>query len=192
MSVPELIAAGDVESLALRTNIADAVAALIPYFRAWPDLIEGGLFLPLRVLRGLELGKPSTTYTRAATVRLLRKATGTKREIAFGLLTGEGDPSAVLLRRLAEHVRGVPLDVYDLSEAATIEPPNFEVRSAAQKIAAAKRSEVSSRHGTKPKRHKTRAEKAAVALAAKSARQLESDTLSERLGFRERVARGEA
>lgn len=139
-AVRALIDAADVAAVAQREIQPTALRLLLadvrPYGRAFVDCLEGGPLLPVRVMRGLQLGKPHKTYTRAQTVGLLRRAMGRKAEIIRGILTGSGHPSAVLLRRLAESIRGASLPIYDLSEGAARDPDEFLRRSEATKRAA--------------------------------------------------------
>jgi hypothetical protein len=134
------IKANDIPSLVRRQFQPVAVRLLLddlkPYARAFVDALEGGPLLPVRVMRGLSLGRPHKTYTRAQTVNLLRNATGTKATIIAGILTGKGHPSAVLIRRLAETIKGVPLDVYDIDQGAAHDTDKFVRRSEATKRAA--------------------------------------------------------
>jgi hypothetical protein len=174
------IAAGDIPALTTRAYQPVAVRILSPYSRAFVDLLTGGPVLPLRVMRGLQLGETHRTHTKAQTIRRLRAATGRNAEIIRGLLTGEGDPAAVTLRRLAEAVRAVPLDVYDLSEAATRETVSFEARSESGKRAAVTRAERNKGSAKSGGTSVTRAERTAAAIAKRSARQLERDAESQR------------
>lgn len=178
------IEAGDIPALTARDRLPVAVNILSHgiYSRVFADLLAGGYVLPLRTMRGLQLGETHRTYTKAQTIRRLRATTGHKAEVIRALLTGEGDRNAVTLRALAEAVRGAPLPVYDLSEASGREPVLFEQRSASSKRAAATRVQRHGVSGTpRPKNPKaTRAERTAAAIAARSAKQLERDAARER------------
>lgn len=199
------IEAGDIGALVARAYQPVAVRLLSHgiYSRVFADLLSGGFPLPLRVMRGLGLGESHKTFTKAATVRKLRAATGRKAEIIRALLTGEGDPAAVMLRRLAEAVRGDPLPIYDLSEAATREPLAFEERSESSKRAAVTRAERDKgspkSRGTsvtppEPKRKPTMRltpPKERKANVAKRKAERERCELSERVGYVESVRRGE-
>lgn len=129
--VRALIADEDIPALALRDNRPVAIALLLGSFkshsRVVPLLHTAGAALPIRLIRSYGIGSQHKAYTKAGVVRLIRNAPRAINEAICGLLTGEGDPAAVLLRRLVEEIRGVPLEVFDLSAAAAIEPPDPEV-----------------------------------------------------------------
>lgn len=136
-TVRAALAADDIPTLARRQFQPVAVRLLLedlkPYGKAFVDLLEGGPLLPLRVMRGLALARTHKTYTAPQTIRALRKATGRTAEIIRGILTGEGHPSAVKLRRLAEVIRTVPLPIFELDEDGARDPDEFVRRSEATK-----------------------------------------------------------